>query len=58
MNSITKKPTNLDKDLCEKFEQFYPRLRGLFLERALTLAIQNKDFFDEVFFNPIFIEVK
>lgn len=58
MNSPIKKPTNLDKDLCDRFETFYPRLRGLFLERCLTLAIQNKDFFDEVFFNPIFIEVK
>ena len=58
MNSKNKKPINCDKELVEKFEMIYPRLKELFIQRSLTLALQDKKYFEEVFFNPMFVEVK
>lgn len=57
-NSRTKKPINIDKELYEKFEYLYPELTGIFLNRALKLALQDKKYFEDVFFNKLFIEVK
>ena len=58
MNSKKKRPINVDMDAYEKFEQQYPSLKELFLTRCLILASKKPDFFQQVFFDPMFIEVK
>ncbi len=58
MNSKNKRPVNVDKEAFEKFEKQYPCLKELFLTRCLILASQKPDFFQKVFFDPMFIEVK
>ena len=58
MNAKSKRPINVDKEAFEKFEQQYPCLKELFLTRCLILASQKPDFFQQVFFDPMFIEVK
>ena len=57
-NSKNKKSVNVDKETYESFEYMYPKLTALFINRALFLASQNKDLFEEIFFNKIFLEVK
>lgn len=57
-NSKTKKSINVDKETVEKFEYIYPKLKEIFVNRALKLALQDKKYFEEVFFNKLFIEVK
>lgn len=57
-NSKNKKSINVKKETVERFEYLYPRIKEIFVERALVLALQDKKYFEEVFFNPIFIEVK
>ncbi len=58
MNGKNKRPVNVEKEVCEQFEKQYPCLKELFLTRCLKLAIQNADFFQQVFFDPMFIEIK
>lgn len=58
MNSKNKRPINVDKESFEKFDKQYPSLKELFLTRCLILAVQQPEFFNQVFFNPIFMEVK
>ncbi len=58
MNGRNKRPVNVEKEVCEQFEKQYPSLKELFLTRCLKLAIQDADFFQQVFFNKMFIEVK
>lgn len=58
INSRNKKPINCDKEIVDKFDDYYPRLKELFVKRSLILALQDKAYFEEVFFNPIFMEVK
>lgn len=58
MNSKDKKPVNLDKELVDRFDYLFPAIKSIFLNRALELALQDKKFFEDVFFNPIFMEVK
>ena len=58
MNSSKKKPVNLDKELVDRFDYLYPMIKATFCERALKLALQDKKYFEEVFFNPMFLEVK
>ena len=53
-----KKNVTVNKDVVDRFEYLYPKLTGIFLTRALTLALQDKKYFEDVFFNPIFMEVK
>lgn len=57
-NSVNKKHVNIDRETLERFDYLYPRLKHLFAERAFKLALQDKDYFEKVFFNPLFIEVK
>lgn len=57
-NSLKKKQINIDKDTFEKFDYLYPEITSIFLNRVLKLALQDKKFFEEVFFNKLFIEVK
>lgn len=57
-NSKTKKSININKELFDKFEYLYPELCSMFLNRSLTLALQDKKYFEEVFFNKLFIGVK
>lgn len=57
-DSKTKKHINVDKELLDRFEYVYPRLKHIFVSRALELALQDKSYFEEVFFNKLFVEVK
>ena len=56
--SKNKTRVSVDKDIVDKFEYVYPAIKELFVTRALKLALQDKDYFERVFFNPIFLEVK
>lgn len=58
MNSKNKRPVNVEREVCEQFEKQYPSIKELFLTRCLILASQRPDFFQQVFFDPMFIEVK
>lgn len=58
MNSKNRRPVNVDKNAYEQFEKQYPCLKELFLTRCLILASKKPDFFQQVFFNPEFLEVK
>lgn len=58
MNSKRKRPINVDKDAYEQFEKQYPNLKELFLTRCLIMASKKHDFFQQVFFDSMFIEVK
>lgn len=58
MNPKTKRPINVDKDAYEQFEKQYPNLKELFLTRCLIMASKKPDFFQQVFLDPMFIEVK
>ena len=58
MNGKNKRPVNVDKNACEQFENQYPSLKELFLTRCLILASQKPDFFQTVFFDPMFMVVK
>lgn len=56
--SKKKRPVNVDKETFDKFEYLYPEVTAIFINRALKLALQDKKFFENVFFNKSFIEVK
>ena len=56
--SKSKKQINIDKESYEKFEYLYPELTSIFLNRALKMALQDKKYFEDVFFNKLFIGVK
>lgn len=56
--SKNKKNVTVNKDVADRFEYLYPKLTGIFLTRALTLGIQDKEMFEKIFFNPLFMEVK
>ena len=58
INSKNKKPINCERTVVDKFEEVYPRLKELFVQRSLILALQDKKYFEDVFFNPMFVEVK
>ena len=58
MNAKTKRPINVDKNAYEQFDKIYPSLKELFLTRCLILAVQNPEFFQTVFFDKTFVEVK
>lgn len=58
MTSKSKKPVNLDKESVERFEYMYPEVKQIFLNRCLKLALQDKKFFEDVFFNKLFLEVR
>ena len=57
-NSKNKKSVNIDKSTYERFEYLYPDIVHIFINRALRLALQDKKYFEDVFFNKMFIEVK
>ena len=57
-NSSKKKSINIDKETYERFEYLYPEITCIFLNRCLKLALQDKKYFEEVFFNKLFIEVR
>ena len=57
-NSKKKQHINVDKELTDRFDYFYPRLKHIFVQRALELALQDKNYFESVFFNSLFLEVK
>lgn len=56
-NSPKLSPVNLNRELIKRFEYVYPMTKRTFIERSLTLALQDKTFFEKVFFNPLFTEV-
>ena len=57
-NSKKKKSINIDKELYERFDYLYPCVIKDFLERSITLALQDKELFTNIFFNQQFLEVK
>lgn len=57
-NSKNKKAVNVDKETYESFEYMYPKLTSLFINRALFLASQDRELFETIFFNKLFLEVK
>lgn len=57
-NSKKKKQVNIDVDTYNKFERVYPELTNIFLNRALKVCLENKDLFEKIFFNSMFLEVK
>lgn len=57
-NSRNKKAINIDKETFDRFEYVYPGIVSLFINRSLVLALQSKEYFEEVFFNTKFLEVK
>ena len=57
-SSKLKKTINIDKATYEKFDYLYPEICSIFINRALKLALQDKKYFEDVFFNKLFIEVK
>lgn len=57
-SSKSKKTINIDKATFDKFDYLYPEICSIFINRALNLALQDKKYFEEVFFNKLFIEVK
>ena len=58
MNGKGRRPVNVEREVCEQFEKQYPSLKELFLTRCLKLAVEDSDFFQKVFFDPMFMEVK
>lgn len=40
----------LDKKLAKSFDRLYPRLRRLYVERALIAAVRDTALFDKIFF--------
>lgn len=54
-NSPNRKNVSLSKDVLESFEYLYPKLTKPFLERAMLLALEDKTYFEKVWFNPKFI---
>lgn len=57
-NSKLKKTINIDKATFDRFDYLYPEICSIFINRALKLALQDKKYFEDVFFNKLFIEVK
>lgn len=47
-----------DKDNFEKYNKMYPNTMRIFLNNALYLATNNKDFFEKVFFKDIDEKIK
>lgn len=45
---------SVDKSVYEHFQRMYPCCDKEFIKRALYQAIQSRDFFDKVFFNPAY----
>lgn len=58
MTSKSKKPVNLDKESLERFDYMYPEVKQIFLNRCIQLALQDKKFLEDVFFNELFLEVR
>lgn len=45
-----------DTDYYHKFNERYPKLLKVFLTRSIKLAVEDKNFFDKVFFSDIKIK--
>lgn len=56
--SKNKKLISINSEVVSRFEYLYPKLTGIFCTRALTLALQDKEIFEMIFFNPLFMECK
>lgn len=52
LNSVTMH-VNINKDVLETFDNLYPTSRRRFTERCFALAIEDKLFFERVFFNHL-----
>lgn len=56
--SKNRKNISLKKELVDRFEYLYPKLTAVFCNRSLELALQDKELFERIFFNPEFMEIK
>lgn len=45
-----------DTNDYKKFNEKYPKLLRIFLEKSIHLAVENKMFFEQVFFSEINIK--
>lgn len=43
--------TRVNKEVVETFDRLYPDLLSLYLERAIIIATQNREVFEQIFFN-------
>ena len=52
---MTKKQTSIYviKEDVELYERLYPKTLGIFIQKALHIAITNKDFFYKIFTTEI-----
>lgn len=56
--SRNKKQVHIPRDVVERFENRYPKVKEIYISRALELGLQDKDIFELIFFNPRFMEVR
>lgn len=47
---------NIDRDDVDRFERLYPRCRTRFLRRCMQIALNDKIFFDKIFFPELLLE--
>lgn len=45
--------TNIDREVLKTFDLSFPSCRRRFIENAMILANNNKEFFDRIFFKDI-----
>lgn len=43
----------VDKDVAESFQRLYPHCRNRFIDFAMKLAVNDRRFFDSVFFKEL-----
>lgn len=58
--SKSKFQIHIDRDIINEFDKLYPYpgIKHVFAQRAFELALKDRKFFESVFFNTAFIEVK
>lgn len=44
----------MDSSISDVFDRLYPRLRSRFLKLCIEKSIQDKQFFDSVYFGDVF----
>lgn len=44
----------INAEIAELFQKTYPECRVRFIENSMSLALNDKDFFDRIFFKDIY----